>query len=554
MAGIGFELKKLFEKKGVLSKMKAYGYTGVITTGPMLLGYLFLIGINWVGQWYNLDSHSRDLFISMITYSLFASLLFTSISSMVITRFVADVEYVDANSSQRKQLKQHEKILPAFNGILLFMLPIGGILYAIFLYFSGISFIHALLNFILFEELLVVWTQMTFLSAIKRYRAIMMTYSVAILIAFIFACLGSAFIGVSLTVLLISVCSGYGIMLIGNLVALYDYFPVLSEKSVIDHFNQVNVNKSDKKKEKLSIRDEYQGAFEYLKWFDEYKSLVVIGTFSTIGLFAHLIIAWLGPIGVHVQGLFYAAPEHDVPALFAFLTIIVTTINFVTSVEVNFYPKYARFYNLFNGQGSIKEIDQAEKEMLTVLEREIGYTAKRQLYFTAIMISVGLIILTQPCLKLGFTSLMGGYFRTLCVAYGIYAIGNVLMLMLLYFTDYKSAAIATVVFACVSVVGSCLTNYFFDPKFYGIGFAVASICYFAICLYKLIRFTNRLSYHILSRQPLIKEERIGIFTKLSHYLNVKLNDIDFKIHCAFNRRLVRKYKQELAEKHNIIQK
>ncbi len=37
MAGIGFELKKLFKATGVLSMLKAYGYTGAVTAGPMLL-------------------------------------------------------------------------------------------------------------------------------------------------------------------------------------------------------------------------------------------------------------------------------------------------------------------------------------------------------------------------------------------------------------------------------------------------------------------------------------------------------------------------------------
>ena len=40
MAGIGFELKKLFQKKGVLNTTKAYGYATVICAGPMLLGQL----------------------------------------------------------------------------------------------------------------------------------------------------------------------------------------------------------------------------------------------------------------------------------------------------------------------------------------------------------------------------------------------------------------------------------------------------------------------------------------------------------------------------------
>lgn len=45
MAGIGFELKKLFKRTGLAAKLKAYGYAGVICAGPMLLGVLLLLGV-----------------------------------------------------------------------------------------------------------------------------------------------------------------------------------------------------------------------------------------------------------------------------------------------------------------------------------------------------------------------------------------------------------------------------------------------------------------------------------------------------------------------------
>ena len=121
---------------------------------------------------------------------------------------------------------------------------------------------------------------------------------------------------------------------------------------------------------KLGIRDliiYMKNWLDFLPWFDEYSDLMVIGLTTNIGLFSHLVIAWFGGIGHRIRGLFYAAPEHDISALFAFLTILITTINFVASVEVNLYPKYRKYYDLFNGHGSILEIEQAEKEMLTVL-------------------------------------------------------------------------------------------------------------------------------------------------------------------------------------------
>ena len=53
MAGIGFELKKLFRRKGLFATLRAYGYAGVICTGPMLLGVLLQVGMlvlcGWAG-------------------------------------------------------------------------------------------------------------------------------------------------------------------------------------------------------------------------------------------------------------------------------------------------------------------------------------------------------------------------------------------------------------------------------------------------------------------------------------------------------------------------
>ena len=160
------------------------------------------------------------------------------------------------------------------------------------------------------------------------------------------------------------------------------------------------------------------------------------------------MIIWAGPIGVQVKGLFYGAPYHDVPALIAFLTILVTSVNFVVSVEVNFYPRYRDYYSLFNDGGVVGDIVVAEEEMLATLNRELRFCALKQLFVTAAVISLETTVLSA--LPLGFNNLMHGYFRTLCVGYGLYAVGNTLLLILLYFTDYKGAVLASGLFAGVA--------------------------------------------------------------------------------------------------------
>lgn len=480
MAGIGFELKGLFKKKGLLAMFRAYGYAGIITTGPMILGICLLLGLMFLADASGLGKHDQDLLVCMVTYVLLASLTCTSFISMVTTRYIADMLYEE----------KKEAVLPSFFGSCTLLLVFGGLLYGIFLCFAGIPVIYRILSFLLFCELIVVWMAMNYLTAIKDYRGIMLSFAAAVLTSFLTGALLTWFMGPSVSALLIGICVGYGVMMTADVFLLLRYFP----------------------------QGEGTGSFSFLRWFDEYRLLAFTGLFTNLGLFAHLVIIWAGPIGEQVQGLFYGAPMHDVPALTAFLSILITTINFVVSVEVNFYPKYRTYYGLFNEKGSIRDIMEAEDEMLTVLDNELLYTARKQLYMTALMLSVGLLILEK--LPLGFNDLMGGYFRILCIGYGIYAIGNTVMLILLYFTDYKGAFWATACFAAVASGGTAL-SLLFDRVYYGLGFTLGSIAFFLVAWMRLRSFTEKLPYHILSTQPIVASVRRGAFTKAAEFLERK---------------------------------
>jgi len=134
----------------------------------------------------------------------------------------------------------------------------------------------------------------------------------------------------------------------------------------------------------------------------------------------------------------------------------------VVSVEVNFYPKYREYYSLFNDKGTIGDILRVEKEMLETMKRELWFTALKQLFVTAACICLGEFILNL--LPLGFNDLMHGYFRTLTVGYGIYAIANTFILLLLYFTDYTGALRASILFAAATS-GFTLISLVFDVRF-----------------------------------------------------------------------------------------
>ena len=482
MAGIGFELKKLFAKKGVLNSAKAFGYAAVICTGPMLLGVLLLFGITALCMYAQTELHTREVLICMITYTMLASVTVSSFFSMVVTRYVADMLFEE----------QNQTVLPAFWGSTVLMMTAGSILYGGFLIVSGATFLQGVLCFILFNELIIVWNAMSFLSAIKDYKGIFLSFLTSVAVSLL---VGALLLYRNLPViesLLFAVTVGYGVMFIWDVILLHRYFP-----------------KSD------------QGAFEFLRWIDAFWPLALSGLFLNIGMFAHLVIMWFSDIGIRVHGLFYSAPWYDVPALLAFTTSLITTVNFVVSVEVNFYPKYRNHYSLYNDKGTIENIKMAEKEMMETLNTELFYTSLKQLLFTAFILSLGGYLL--DLLPLGFNEIMRGYFRTLCVAYGVYAIANMIMLILLYFTDYMGALFSTSVFAAASILFT-VGSFLFSDVYYGFGFLFAAMVFAIAAVARLDYFTKHLPYYILSVQPLVSQDRSGIFTKLGKFLEVQLEE------------------------------
>ena len=422
----------------------------------------------------------QDLLVCMITYTLLFSLTVTSFFSMPVTRYLADMLYEE----------QEQTILPSFWGSSSLMLVLGCTLYGLFLIVSGATLLQGLLCLWLFAEMIVNWNAMSYLTAIKDYRGILCSFLAAIALGFV---LGFVLVvllgGPVLEGMLFAVTMGYGLMMVWDVVLLYRYFPQSEESP-----------------------------WTFLRWVDAFLPLAFTGLCTNIGLFAHLVICWAGPLGVQVKGLFYGAPYYDVPALIAFLTILVTSVNFVVSVEVNFYPKYRNYYSLFNDGGVVGDIVTAEEEMLAVLNRELRFTALKQLFVTAAVLSLENTLLAL--LPLGFNDLMHGYFRTLCVGYGLYAVGNTILMILLYFTDYGGAVAAAAVFA-VSASGLTVLSMAFDPAFYGFGFLIGAALFYLVTLFRLDVFTANLPYRVLGQQPIVAETKSGRFTRLGLFLEHK---------------------------------
>ena len=112
MAGIGFELRKLLRKDSYFGLLRAYGYAGIISSGPWVLSILVImaIGLLTLGL---LPDRSQQIwqFLVSVTYLVAASLSLSGIAQLLFTRFVAD----------RLFEKKDGTILPNLIGLLTMM-------------------------------------------------------------------------------------------------------------------------------------------------------------------------------------------------------------------------------------------------------------------------------------------------------------------------------------------------------------------------------------------------------------------------------------------------
>ncbi|MDH3771166.1 MAG: exopolysaccharide Pel transporter PelG, partial [Nitrospirota bacterium] len=158
MAGIGFELRKILRKENYWSVFQAYGYAGVISSGPWILSILGLlvIGLSSVSSG-ALGVQVAQFQIS-VTYLIATSLILTGFIQSSFTRFVAD----------RLFEKQDQRVLPNFHGVVSLVTMVAAFVgtIGVLLLFPMQSITYRVLMVGSFVVLANVWVGTIFLSGI----------------------------------------------------------------------------------------------------------------------------------------------------------------------------------------------------------------------------------------------------------------------------------------------------------------------------------------------------------------------------------------------------
>lgn len=473
MAGVGFELKKLFKsEQGYLKSVRAYTVSAVVTEGPMLLNILLLLLMRFLMERYGATVREFDIFLYTITYLTIFSLIFANTALMFIDRYISDCIY-------KRELFH---IIPSFFCLLFWMALFGGLAAFLYLMLLPVGNFYRLINLIQFSILMIIWAEVSYLSAVHQYMKVLIGFFASVLTAAGVGLICMAFSPLSLVMsALVGTTCGYLVMMLMFLFQILAFFP--SGKFRI---------------------------FQVFPALDHYKILIAIGFFMALGLYVHNFVVWASPYHNEIWRYGVFCTKYDIPTFFATLTISPMLVRFVVSVETNFYKAYREYFDGVQYGGTLEDIRIARKNMTSVLFREISQMIEIQ-FFSTILCAT---FLGNYLNKLGLDEEQTSIFRILCFGYCLYGLAKCLIILLLYFEDRGGALAASAWF----VVTSGFFTWLFldaDRTYWGSGYLLAAFTTVILTAFRLWYFIQRLEYKVFLRQPLFFEEDDGFFTRIS---------------------------------------
>lgn len=472
MAGIGFELKKLFAGHGIIKKMRAYTYASIISAGTMMLTFVLLILVQRLADVFGAVRSDLESLIVMMVYAMGGSLILSSGMQLLLSRFVADQVF----------LESYERIIPSlFGGSLMLIIP-GGIAFGLLLSTAHeLPVLDRVLNWCLFIVLIPVWLQMSYITSVKDYQRILLGFGAGLLTTALLTWLLLSS-GVHIrTAVLFSLFCGYGVMMSLYMRVLMRYFPP----------------------GKGSI-------FYFTAWIGKYPDYLVTGFCLLAGAYVHMIAMWFSPLGDSIYRVFLHSGAHDSAVFYAFLVAVPSSVNFVVSVEVTFYEKYKQYFSAVSDGGTLSAINIARSQMSSTLRQEVYKLSMIQAFFMVLYA----VIMRYYLITIGFTHDMVSMFQVMVVGYSAYAVGNCLVQLLLYFNDRKGALALATGFFCTNLVISLLTIH--GPSlFYDLGlFAGGGVLYIGGVL-RLFSYVDKIDYHVFCEEPLLQKDKLGMWHRFS---------------------------------------
>jgi uncharacterized membrane protein len=454
MAGIGFRLREMAEKKTFIQWLKLYTFSAVIFAGPWLISIVTLALISAFAI--PLMGHEElRVFIVNIVYIYFLSLVTTGVLHLTLSRYVSDQIY----------MHNSQAIGQVFVGAVALTCAVETIIGALGLFMADLDLFYKFCILGLYVTVCIIWVEMVFLSALKDYLGIVGAFAIGYALSFALGqMLGMSF--------------GLGGLALGFLCGQVLLMGYLMYR-VLDEFG-------------------IEGGFhvDFLRYLRRYPSLALAGVAYNLAIWIDKVAYWHSPSGIRVQSYFYTHFPYDSAMFIAFLTIIPTLAIFLLRVETDFFWKYKAYYGAIVHRAPFKEILQRKDEMRSVLVSAF----KTSLIYQGGITTLAFILMPFLLMLAGIDPALVKVFRVGVVGAFFHGYFLILIILLLYY-DFRGVVLFLSTSFLICNAGFSILAIYLGDDFAGFGYLFACAIQ---CLIGFLMFSNRfrnLEYLTFMRQP-----------------------------------------------------
>lgn len=443
MAGIGFRLEKILSKDSYTNLLEGYAYSAIVSAGPLLFT-IFSIAALTVVMPGRTDMHEIMVFRTLVVYIYGFSLIATSFSQMVVTRYISD----------RIFLKDYKAIVPAFMGVVTISTVVHAVLAAIAAVRLKLGAGVEITAVVLFLNVSIIWIAMIVLSAAKEFTWVAKSFAA-----------GS----------LVSVAAGY---LLGSRLGLFGLLSGFTMGQVLLMVLLVV---------QILTEFEYRNRIEFyfLAYFRKFTGLAFIATLYNFGIWADKFVFWFSrETGEQIHGFLYASSIYDVPVFLAYLLVVPSLAMFTVRVETDFYIQYRKYFLSILNKHPLSAIEERRRNIVKSLQLGMG----RLIVLQGTISMAGLFLAPKVYSYLGMSSINLGVLQISIVATFLQILLLTLLIMMLYFDFRTDALLIALLFAA--------SNLLFSLASVKAGFSWYGYGYFGSCLLALMAGYVLFSYRI----------------------------------------------------------
>lgn len=476
MAGIGFELKKIFKEDSLSRLTGGIIYSTVVTIGPTIIIITTIVVLYLTLDLLSVPYTDRELLTSTILYGFIFSLLTTAPFNGVMSRYVADKIYEE----------KYDDILPSFyTGVLLNTLlgAVLGIPFILRLIFIGeVDPTFSFVSYCFFIVLIINFYSMLYLSATKDYKIIAMYHVIGMVIAFILA---NVFNRAGLTIIE-SILFG---ITIGFLIIAFLEFSYMKK-----YFNSNSKN--------------YRGCLYY---FIKHRNICCSNYIYILGLYIHNFVFWTHPSHLIVAKSYVSMQSYDLASCLAMFTNVSTIIIFTVVAETKFHDKYQQYNEAVIGN-TWQNISDAKISMFRLLIQQLRQLAGIQAIITLTLFLI--VVITIP--NLGFMGSVLTIYPSLVVAFFTIFLMYCNIIFLFYFNDSRGAMLTSIIF-CTSVLLGSIFALTLSESFYGLGAFAGAFIGWSFSFLRIQYIEKHFDEHIFCKVSFVKT-RVGEMPKSIVYI------------------------------------